>query len=148
MDQNRKNGSNYQAGGTCSTDNNTAKQTTGPCHYRVVYRGCSDIATMCRIATQIHEDIEKKNKKLRESGADVNETKIRVLVKMAEDINLKKWITNQKKKEEKEKKEQEKQNEIDIKDRFKDMAMHFAKKGVHVYLSLGKSRNKQRKIWN
>merc|ERR1712121_92521 len=68
MDQNRKNGSNYQAGGTCSTDNNTAKQTTGPCHYRVVYRGCSDIATMCRIATQIHEDIEKKKKKLRESG--------------------------------------------------------------------------------
>ena len=65
----QKNRSYYPTTGSSSTDNDLSKQTTSsPCHYRVVYRGRGDIATMCRIATQIHEDIEKKKKTKKEWG--------------------------------------------------------------------------------
>ena len=142
----QKNRSYYPTTGSSSTDNDLSKQTAStPCHYRVVYRGRGDFDTMCRIATQIHEDIEKKKKKQRKSGADMIETKIRIVYKEVEDIYLKKWMANQKKKEEKEKKEQEEQKIMNIKERFKDMTWHFARKGVHVFLAQNKTKNK--KIW-
>ena len=76
------------------------------------------------------------------------ETNISIVYKEVENINLKKWMADQKKKEEKEKKEQEKQNEMTVKKRFKDMTWHFARKGVYVFLSLANKQNKKKKIWN
>ena len=70
------------------------------------------------------------------------ETKIRIVYKEVEDIYLKKWMANQKKKEEKEKKEQEEQKIMNIKERFKDMTWHFARKGVHVFLAINKTKKK------
>ena len=93
--------------------------------------------------------MEKKKKKQRKSEADMSETNISIVYKQViEDINLEKWLAYKKRQEEKEKKEQEKQKEINIRRKFQDMTWYFARKGVHVFLSLGNKQNKKKKIWN